>query len=127
MARILVVDDEEQVRTLLLQMLEDVGYKVEVARSGFEAVKIHQKTPFDLIVTDIIMPDRGGLETIMDIRAKDPNVKIIAISGGLRSVPEGFLGYARRFGAQRTLEKPFSRQELLGAVEQLLAESPTKA
>lgn len=122
MARILVVDDEPEVLLLLTDILESVGYEVIRATNGVEGLKEFQRGDIDLIVTDIIMPDKEGLESIMDYKQLNPDVKIIAISGGARIGPHTYLKMAEKFGARRVFSKPFRNKELLDAVEQLLAE-----
>ena len=122
MARILVVDDEPEVLLLLTDILESDGYEVIRATNGAEGLKEFQRGDIDLIVTDIIMPDKEGLESIMDYKQLNPDVKIIAISGGARIGPHTYLKMAEKFGARRVFSKPFRNKELLDAVEQLLAE-----
>jgi CheY-like chemotaxis protein len=122
MARILVVDDEPEVLLLLTDILESVGYEVVRATNGAEGLKEYQQGAIDLIVTDIIMPDKEGLESIMDYKQLNPDVKIIAISGGARIGPHTYLKMAEKFGARKVFSKPFRNKELLDAVEELLAE-----
>lgn len=122
MARILVVDDEPEVLLLLTDILESVGYEVVTATNGEEGLRQYQRGNVDLIVTDIIMPDKEGLESIMDYKQLNPEVKIIAISGGARIGPHTYLKMAEKFGARRVFSKPFRNKELLDAVEELLAE-----
>lgn len=122
MARILVVDDEPEVLLLLTDILESVGHEVIRATNGEEGLREFQKGNVDLIVTDIIMPDKEGLESIMDYKQLNPEVKIIAISGGARIGPHTYLKMAEKFGAKRVFSKPFRNKELLDAIEELLAE-----
>ncbi len=122
MARILVVDDEPEVLLLLTDILESVGHEVIRATNGEEGLREFHKGNVDLIVTDIIMPDKEGLESIMDYKQLNPEVKIIAISGGARIGPHTYLKMAEKFGAKRVFSKPFRNKELLDAVEELLAE-----
>ncbi len=121
MAHILVIDDEDQVRATLGQMLAREGYEVVVAPNGKVGMQLFREQGAHLIITDIVMPEKGGLETIMELRRDFPDVKIIAISGGGRVDPESYLTLAKGFGALRTLAKPFEREELLEAVRELLA------
>jgi CheY-like chemotaxis protein len=79
--RILVVDDEDQMRTMIRQMLEKSGYEVTEARNGREAICRYRERPSDVVITDLIMPEKEGIETIMEFRHEHPDVKIIAISG----------------------------------------------
>ena len=121
MARILVIDDDDQIRNALRQVLELEGNEVLTARSGKEGLRLFEEYTVDLIVTDIVMPEKEGLETIMELRKTHPDVKIIAISGGGHVQPESYLRMAKQLGASRTLAKPFQREELLAAVRELLA------
>jgi two-component system, chemotaxis family, chemotaxis protein CheY len=122
-ACILIIDDEDQPRRMLQQVLTRAGYEVIEARDGHEGLQRFRATPTDIIITDILMPEKEGLETIIDIRREFPGVKIIAMSGGGRTGNLNFLDVARRLGARRTLEKPFDLQAMLGAVSELLQES----
>ncbi len=121
MAQILVVDDDFQILAMLKRTLEKTGYEVFTAINGKEAMKcIHQKPP-DLVITDLIMPEKEGIETIIEIRQLFPDLKIIAMSGGGRIVPEHFLAIAKTIGADKIYAKPFDRKELLKGVRELLA------
>jgi CheY-like chemotaxis protein len=121
MARILVIEDDTMLRSMLQQMLVQNGHDVLVAADGMEATRLYQKhSDIDLIVTDVLMPEKDGLEVIMEIRNRLPQVKIIAISGGGRISHTDYLIAARRLGAHTTLSKPFARQELMDAVNTLL-------
>ena len=120
MARILVIDDEELVRFTLKQALEKAGHEVVEATNGNDGIEIYQQSPVDLIITDIIMPQKEGIETIVELRRDDPDVKIIAISGGGRTGTTNYLELAQTFGARHVLRKPFGRQELLDAVQETL-------
>jgi CheY-like chemotaxis protein len=120
--RILVIDDEESMRQIVREMLELEGYVVETVTNGKEGLQLYLKKPHDLVITDIFMPEMEGLETIRELHRHSPNVKIIAISGGGERGLLNFLSYAKRFGALRALEKPFSVKALLTAVSELLVE-----
>jgi len=119
MDTILIIDDDNQFRAMLRQMLEREGYKVVDAPDGKEGIRIYRVKPTDLIITDIIMPEKEGIETIMELRREFPDVKIIAISGGGHLGPAEYLKIAKGLGAQYTLSKPFEREELLEAVREL--------
>ncbi len=125
MARILVIEDDNDVRKLLRQVLERVGYKVEEACDGEEGIERYREKQADLIITDIIMPKKEGIETITDLRVEFPDVKVIAISGGGRLGPEPYLELAKGFGANRIIMKPFTTAEILEAVQELL-EQPSE-
>lgn len=120
MARILIIDDEESIRVLLRKILERAGHEVIEAVDGEKGTEFFYQTPADLIVTDILMPEKEGLQTIMDIRRDFPEVRIIAISGGGTVEPETYLKLAKKFGADRTIVKPFRASELLAMVAELL-------
>jgi len=120
MARILVIDDEKPIRILLREMLERTGYKVIEASDGKKAMALLREETVDLVITDILMPDQEGLQTIRELRRDYPQIRIIAISGGGAVGPETYLQMAKRLGADRTLTKPFSIDELLGAVGELI-------
>jgi len=119
-ARILVIDDEEEVRDILKQMLELEGYEVITAKDGNEGIKLFKQNPADLVITDIIMPDKEGIETIIELRREFPDVKIISISGGGRIGPHDYLAMAKKLGAERSFTKPFERKKILQAIEELL-------
>ncbi len=120
MKRILVIDDDIQVRQMLKQMLERGGYAVVDASNGEEGIRLYRDEPTDLVITDIIMPEKEGIETIMELKREFPDVKIIAVSGGGRVDPGHYLEIAHRCGGDRTFTKPFDRAELLEAIQQLL-------
>jgi DNA-binding response OmpR family regulator len=120
MAKILIVDDEEQLRDVLKTVLQDEGHDVVEAGNGNAAMEQFRQTPTDLIITDIVMPDKEGLETIIDFRRTYPHVKIIAMSGGGRSSPQDYLDMAKKLGATEVIAKPFSIDDFLKCVEMVL-------
>lgn len=122
MARILVVDDEKPVREMVQRMLEYHGHQVTALSNGVDALDVCKKNDIDLVITDVIMPKKDGLEIIIDLRFNFEDIKIIAISGGGRSLPRDYLDVAKDFGAVRTISKPFDQQELISAVNDALAE-----
>lgn len=121
MATILLVDDDEQFRTMLSEVLRRAGYEVQQACNGNEATRMYRSHQTDLVITDLIMPDKEGLETIREIRQNNPGVRIIAMSGGGRNGFVNYLRVAKAFGAQVVLDKPFSHKEILDAVRDVLA------
>jgi len=123
MARILLVDDDTQVREMLKLTLERKGHTVTEAGDGVRAIALFDSDRIDLVVTDIVMPEKEGIETIMELRQKDPSVKVIAISGGGRISPEDYLSWARRFGVKHTFTKPVNRDDLLAAIDELLGQT----
>jgi DNA-binding NtrC family response regulator len=122
MARILVIDDDYQILQTLHQVLALEGHEVMDASNGKEGLERFREHGADLVITDIVMPEKEGLETIMELRKAHPGVQIIAISGGGQIDPDAYLKMATQFGAVRALPKPFGREELLEAVRSLLDE-----
>jgi DNA-binding response OmpR family regulator len=120
MIRILVIDDDIKIREMLKQYLERAEYEVLIAPDGKAALKLHSANPVDLIITDIVMPEKDGLETIMELRRRFPAVKVIAISGGGKIEANEYLDIAKAMGVTRTFSKPFELRELLAAVRELL-------
>jgi DNA-binding response OmpR family regulator len=120
MARILIIDDDELVRATVKAALELAEHEVVVAENGERGVAMFGGAAFDLVVTDIIMPEKEGIETIIELRQRDPTVKIIAISGGGRTSNQIFLDVAKKFGAVDVLAKPFTPKQLLATVEKAL-------
>ena len=118
MARILVIDNDADVRALLEQMLEPAGHEVSLAADGREGMKLHRAAPADLVITDLFMPNQEGLETIIELRKDFPEVRIIAMSG--KDAASAMLRAAQQLGANRVLQKPFFPLELLVAVEEVL-------
>ena len=116
---ILVADDDDQVRMLLKRVLVKAGYEVSEARNGNEAVRLFTQKPAALLITDLIMPDKEGIETIQEFRRNQTPVKIIAMSGGGRLDQNMYLSMAKKIGADRVLTKPFMPQELLKVVQEL--------
>ena len=114
---ILVVDDEPGIRELLSMMLEAAGHKVVVAEDGIQAPKILATNPVEVVITDLLMPERDGLEFITEVRKKYPSIKIIAMSGGGHIARDSYLRIAKNFGAHVLLEKPFSQSGVLNAIE----------
>ena len=127
MGKILIADDDGEVRVTLQKLFQMDGHEVELARDGLEAMRMLDDGRYDLMVTDIVMPNREGLESIMETRRKHPEVRLIAISGGGRERTESYLRMAETFGAEAVFRKPFSPREMLETVSQLLAPRPTGA
>ncbi len=121
MARILVIDDDPQIRTLLRKILERAGYEVIDAEDGVAGTDLYRESPTDLVITDILMPGKSGWEAILELRRDFPDVKIIAISGGGKLGPFSYLMMAKRFGARHIFSKPLQRNTLLAAVNELIS------
>jgi DNA-binding response OmpR family regulator len=122
MIRILVVDDDINIREMLKECLERAEYEVLVASDGKAGLELQSANPVDLIITDIVMPEKDGLETIMEFRRRFPSVKRIAISGGGRIKANEYLNIVKELGATRTFSKPFELKELLASVRELLGD-----
>ncbi|MBM9614174.1 response regulator [Desulfobulbus rhabdoformis] len=118
--KILVIDDDDQMRVLLRQVMEWAGYEVLEAEDGREGMHLQRRDPADLVITDLIMPEQEGLETIGQLRKEFPKTKVIAISGGGRIGPEAYLPAAQELGADKVFSKPFDVRELASAVKELL-------
>ncbi len=116
MAHILIVDDEELVRATVTQILGKDGHDLTTMTNGLEAIRYCQDHDPDLMITDIVMPDMEGIETIMNLHKDKPNMKIIAMSGGGRVGNFDFLEAAEKLGANRILRKPFLPNDLREAV-----------
>jgi len=121
MTRILIIDDEDEIRALMQQVLNGAGYETVAAAEGREALALQRKKPADLVITDLMMPGQEGLETIIEMRRIFPATKIIAMSGGGQGGTLDFLPMATQLGAARTLAKPFTHAGLLGIVREVLA------
>ena len=124
MKRILIVDDEEQIRQMLSQMLAREGYEVHTAENGEEGMRLIGRYAFDLVLTDMIMPVKDGLKFIMELVRDYPDMRILAMSGGGAIKAERYLTMAGYLGDIATLEKPFKREEMLALVAQQLADRP---
>jgi two-component system, chemotaxis family, chemotaxis protein CheY len=123
MATILVIDDDALVRRTIARMLRCWGYEVIVAEDGCRGVELFRSAAPALVITDIIMPDKDGIETIRDIRALRPDVKIIAMSGGGRIGNLDFLNIAAKLGAAEIISKPFDPMRLRDCTMRCLAAS----
>lgn len=119
MSRILVIDDDQQIRELIREILERGGHTVFEADNGVAGLRKMAEETVDIVVTDIIMPDKDGLETITDLRKSYPEVRIIAISGGGRRVNRDYLPTAQAFGADLVLYKPFRPQDVMDAIDEV--------
>jgi len=120
-ARILVIDDDPVVRGMLVEMLQREGYEVDEAEDGRVGMRRFREHPSALVITDVLMPEQEGLETLMQLRHSGEPVKVMAISGGGRIGPDTLLNAARTLGADAILAKPFGREELLEKVSALLS------
>ena len=117
--RLLVVDDNEDMRQSMKRLLEHYGYEVRMAANGRLALQMQRAAASDVLITDIFMPETDGLETINQFREAFPGIKIIAMSGGGASLEADYLSTASVVGADAVLRKPFSKESLLQALEKL--------
>lgn len=116
---ILLIDDDESFRGMLFKLLTKAGYNVVACHNGKEGVDLFRKQPDFLVITDLIMPEQEGIETIMQLSREYPGVKIIAVSGGGKGSPDIYLESAIRLGACRAFAKPFDTREFLATVKEL--------
>lgn len=119
-ARVLVIEDDPALRELMTAILTSAGHQVIRATDGREGTALLARQTIDLVITDVLMPNQDGLETIMSIRRTHPNLPVIAITGGNRIDPAHYLRMARALGATRVLEKPFGVAEFARTVNELL-------
>lgn len=119
--RILVIDDDSAVRDVICDNLRDCGYEIQCAKDGEEGIEaISGGYKPDIVICDIIMPRKEGIETIIELRKELPDVKVIAISGGGRTKAVDFLKLAEKLGAKASVEKPIDMDHLESVVERLL-------
>jgi DNA-binding response OmpR family regulator len=112
--KLLIIDDDSSVRKFIATTLKKENYTVIEAENGAEGLeKLQEEKDVSIVITDLLMPEKEGIETIMEIRQINPSLKILAISGGGKAGPENFLLLADAVGANATLKKPFSGQELM--------------
>lgn len=116
MAKILVIDDEELARYTVVTILRSAGHEVSEAENGDWGLRQLRSQPADLVITDIIMPEKEGIGTILELKQRHPHVKIVAMSGGGRTVNLDYLGKAQKLGAHAAIAKPFTKDELLTVV-----------
>ena len=120
MAKILIVDDSFSARKFIAHLLKNAGHEITEAEDGQTCLKIVKEQKLDLIVLDIVMPEKEGIETILEFRRLFPEARIVAVSGGGKIDADSYLNLARRIGAVATLTKPFSWSQLLDVVQKAL-------
>lgn len=125
MAQILIADDDAPIRTMMQKLLTKAGHVVYEAANGIEAEQIVAKTEVDLVITDIIMPDKEGLMLVRDLKRHAPRLRIIAMSGGGRAGSMTLLETAVQFGADAVLHKPFRGGELIDLVAATIGGAPS--
>jgi CheY-like chemotaxis protein len=120
LARILVIDDNADVRSVVVEVLESAGHEVVQAPDGARGIELQRKSPAALVITDILMPEKEGLETIRDLKKEFPALRIIAMSGSGQQVKSSYLFTAKELGADAVLRKPFGPDALLASVQAVL-------
>ncbi|WP_413933561.1 response regulator [Nitrospira sp. BLG_1] len=114
MASILIVDDDDSIRTLLRHILEEDGHQIREATNGHAGLTLYREQPADLVITDILMPERDGMEVTLALTREFLDARVIAMTGATGD--QNFLNVAKLFGARRVIQKPFSPADLLRAV-----------
>lgn len=121
MHRILIIDDDAPMRAMLRETFVLNGYAVDTASNGQEAETLYNRNRYSIIITDIVMPEKDGIEVILDLLKKNNGTQIIAISGGARITAADYLVTADKFGVAATFQKPIDRRALLAKVKELCA------
>jgi DNA-binding response OmpR family regulator len=119
--KILLIDDDLVVRTAMVQFLADLGYQVVVADDGERGLRLFRSEKPDLVITDIIMPEKEGIQTIVEMRREQPSTKIIAVSGGGRIGNADFLKVARSMGANDVIAKPVDPDDFAARIKRCLS------
>jgi len=118
--KVLVIDDDQDFRKMLCARLIKAGYTVLEAENGLKGLQLYRDEPVGLVITDIIMPEKEGMETILELKRVNPKVRIVAISGGGRSTPEDYLNIAEYFGAVKSFMKPFDMNDFISTLDNLV-------
>ena len=121
MAKVLVIDDDTDVRRFIQDCLQTSGYTVDLAENGDVGIRLAKREKYEVVVCDILMPEKEGIETIQELQQRDPSPAIIACSGGVYRGLD-FLPLAKRMGAIAVLYKPFTRAQLQAAIDKVLVE-----
>jgi DNA-binding response OmpR family regulator len=124
MPRILVIDDEQLLRTTVVTILTRAGFSVEEASDGQAGIAMFHRNPTDVVITDIFMPNRDGLEIIKELKHSNPRTKIIAMTGGGHRRMMEIASAAKLLGADHVLDKPFEGESLLAAINAVLVTPP---
>ena len=123
MAKVLIIDDNDEFRAVFRELLEKAGYEVVETSNGEDGIKAYRRDPADVVITDIVMPGKEGVETMVELRREFPGVKLIAMSGGGFEDPETYLEGAKLIGgAVRTFAKPFSMEAMFKAIKEVIGE-----
>ena len=121
MSKILIIDDDELVLDMMQASLQEEGYEVTVAVNGDEGIKRYREDPADVVITDVIMPEKEGISTLLELKLEFPGANVIVMSGGGRMSADGYLSTAKTLGANFTFQKPVEHEQLINAIETLLA------
>lgn len=119
MARVLLAEDDDHVRGMLIEALESAGHEVEEVATGRDVMSKYRQSRHDVVILDIVLPEKEGLELITELTGEFPDVKIVAISGGGRVGPETYLKLAKRMGAVEAYSKPMDVKALIARVGEL--------
>jgi DNA-binding NtrC family response regulator len=120
LARILIIDDDETIKKPLKILLEYRGHEVQLAPDGKVGLKMVEESKYDLLITDVVMPNKGGLEAIVDLSRSHPDLPVIAMSGKIPTDSYPIQSLAREFGVSKVLQKPFTKDQFLSAVDNAL-------
>ena len=123
MPRILIIDDDQQFLEYLREILQDAGYQIDAVTDGIRGLELLSENHFDLLITDIFMPEMDGLGVLRELRKKHHRIKIITMSGGGRGIlPTEALDITKAFGITKSIVKPFTKKDILPLVSEILAE-----
>ena len=122
MKKVLIIEDDQHILMMVKRMLEHFGFEIRLASNGQYGLELYKKINADLVITDIIMPEKEGLELIREMRRINPDLKIIAMSGGGKLSADNYLETAKIFGATKILQKPFTKKQLVSAVQSIFGE-----
>jgi DNA-binding NtrC family response regulator len=122
MSNILVIDDDDQVRAYFKILLEENGYSVDTAENGLKGMNRLKEKQYSIVILDLLMPEKEGMETLMEMKKTMPEIKVITVSGGGKIGPESYLSATRILGAEYAFPKPVDQQELLDAVSRVSRE-----
>ena len=120
MKKILIIDDDADILKVTQRLLHRGGFEVDIAQDGEEGLSLFNQKKFDCVITDMIMPKKEGVEVIVEIKKKDPKVKIIALTGGGHISSDFYIKAAKQFHVDLALSKPFDPKELLAKVKEIL-------
>ena len=121
MARILIIDDEEVKRLLRRDVLKPMGHQITEAKDGHEGLQQYRERPAELVITDIVMPNKDGFEVIRELKEEYPEVRIVVETASDEDGEKGWLELASIFGVHATLQAPFGRDDIIRAVNKALA------